>query len=179
MHKTISFGLRKLFEIISSYEVLNQLRLSEDDKLILKGYWVDKKTRKNIAKELDFHPHTVSKRYTKLINHIRERLQNLVLEFNYYKQRTEELEQVKQEYISFHLKKTGIYPKFMIKNDSIEYVYMSQRLRNLLSERGIKKIRNLRNFTKTDLLKGRNFGKEALNELEGVMIKYDICLKED
>ena len=56
---------------------------------------------------------------------------------------------------------------------------MSQMLHNLLSECGIKKIRNRRNFTKKDLLKGRNFGKEALNELEGIMIEYDVCLKED
>ena len=178
MHKTISFGLRKLFEIISSDEVLKQIGLNDDDKLILKGYWVDKKTRKNIAKELNFHPHTVSKRYTKLINHIRERLQNLVLEFNYYKQRTEELEQVKHEYINFHLKETGIYPKFMIDDDLIKNVNMSQRLRNRLSGRGINRMRDLRNFTKTDLLKGRYFGKEALNELEEIISKYKICLKE-
>ena len=46
MNKTINYGLRKLFEIISSNEVLNQLGLSENDQLILKGYWVHKKTRK-------------------------------------------------------------------------------------------------------------------------------------
>ena len=179
MHKTISFGLRKLFEIISSDEVLKQIGLNDDDKLILKGYWVDKKTRINIAKELNFDPKSVSRRYTKLINHIKERLQNLVLEFNYYKQRTEELEQVKQEYINFHLKKTGKYPKFMIDDDSIEHINMSQRIRNCLSEHGINRLRDLRKVTKTDLLNGRYFGKETLIELEGIMIKYNVCLKED
>ena len=179
MHKTISFGLRKLFEIISSDEVLNQLGLNHDDKLILKGYWVDKKTRINIANELNFKPNSVSRRYTKLIHQIREKLQNLVIDFNYYKQRTEKLEQVKQEYINFHIEKTGIYPEFMIWDDLIEHVSMSQRLQNRLSERGINRMRDLRNFTKTDLLKGRYFGNEALNELEGIMIKYDVCLKED
>ncbi len=171
--------MRKLFEIISSDEVLKQLGLSDDDKLILKGYWIDKKTRKNIAKELNFIPHSVSRRYTKIIIQIREGLKNLIVEFGYYKQRVEELEQVKQEYINFHLKKTGVYPKFMIKDDLIEHVNMSQRIRNCLSERGINRMRDLRNFTKTDLLKGRYFGKEALNELEGIMIKYNVCLKED
>jgi len=179
MHKTISFGLRKLFEIISSDEVLNLLGLNHDDKLILKGYWVDKKTRINIANELNFKPNSVSRRYFKLINQIRERLQNLVVEFNYYKQRTEELEQVKQEYINFHLKKIGKYPKFMIKDDWIEHVSMSERLRNRLLERDINRLRNLRNFTKKDLLNGRNFGYEALDELEKIMIKYNICFKKD
>ena len=178
MHKTISFGLRKLFEIISSDEILNQLEINQDDKLILKGYWVDKKTRIHIAKELNFDPKSVSRRYTKLINQIREKLQNLVVEFNYYKQRTEELEQVKQEYINFHLKKTGIYPKFMIKEDLIEHINMSIRIRNCLSERGINRMRDLRNFTKTDLLKGRNFGKEALNELEEITTKYNVNFKQ-
>ena len=178
MHKTISFGLRKLFEIISSDEVLKQIGLNDDDKLILKGYWVDKKTRKNIAKELNFDPKSVSRRYTKLINHIREGFKNLVVEFNYYKQRTEELEQVKQEYINFHLKETGIYPIFMIDDDSIEHINMSQRLRNRLSGRGINRMRDLRNFTKTDLLKGRYFGKEALKELEEITTKYNVNFKQ-
>ncbi len=121
----------------------------------------------------------LSKRYTKIIIQIRERLQNLVIEFNYYKQRTEELEQVKQEYMNFHLKKTGIYPKFMIKDDLIEHVSMSQRLHNCLSQRGLKRMRNLRLFTKKEILNIRNLGKEVLNELEEIMIKYDICFKED
>ena len=179
MHKTIRFSLRKLFEIISSDEILNQLGLSEVDQIILKGYWVDKKSRKDIAKELNFDPHSVSRRYTKLINQIRERLQNLVVEFSYYKQRTEELEEVKQEYINFHLMKTGIYPKFMLKDDLLENVSMSKRLRNCLSQRGINRMRHLRGFTKKDLLNSRNFGKETLIELEGIMIKYDVCFAEN
>jgi len=179
MHKTISFGLRKLFEIISSDEVLKQLGLSKVDQIILRGYWIDRRTRKDIAKEINYHPNSVIKRYIKLINHIREGLQNLVVEFNYYKQRTEELEEVRQEYINFHLKKTGLYPEFMLKDDLIEHVSMSKRLHNCLSQRGINRLRDLRNFTKTDLLKGRNFGKETLNELEKIMIKYNICFKED
>lgn len=101
-----------------------------------------------------------------------------MVEFNYYKQKTEELEEVKQEYINFHLKKTGKYPKFMIKDDLIDHVSMSQRLYKLLSNRGIKKIRNLRNFTKKDLLKSRGFGEGALNELEEIAAKYKISFKE-
>jgi len=50
---------------------------------------------------------------------------------------------------------------------------------NRLSECGIKRLRNLRIFTKKDLLNGRYFGKETLIELEGVIIKYDACLKAD
>jgi len=179
MHKTISFGLRKLFEIISSNEVLKQLGLSEVDQIILRGYWIDRRTRKDIAKEINYQPNSVIRRYIKLINHIREGLKDLVVEFNYYKQRTEELEQVKQEYINFHLKRTGKYPKFMIKDDLIEHVIMSQRLYNRLSERGINRLRNLRNFTKKDLLHGRYFGKEALDELKKSIKKYGVCLKED
>ena len=179
MHKTISSGLRKLFEIISSNEVLKQLGLSEVDQIILRGYWIDRRTRKDIAKEINYQPASVIRRYIKLINHIREGLKNLVVEFNYYKQRTKELEEVKQEYINFHLRKTGVYPEFMIKDDLIEHVSMSQRLHNRLSERGITRLKDLRNFTKKDLLNGRYFGKETLNELEGIMIKYDICIKED
>ena len=178
MHKTISFGLRKLFEIISSDEVLKQIGLNDDDKLILKGYWVDKKTRKNIAKELNFDPKSVSRRYTKLINQIREGFKNLVVEFSYYKQRTEELEQVKHEYINFHLKETGIYPKFMIDDDSIEHIDMSKRLHNRLSERDIKKLSDLVDFTKTDLLNGRDFGEKALNELIEIATKYNVNFKQ-
>ena len=81
--------------------------------------------------------------------------------------------------MNFHLKKTGVYPKCVIEDDSIEHVNMSKRLHNRLSGRGINRLRNLRNFTKADLLKGRNFGEEALNELEGIMIKYNVCFKEE
>lgn len=56
---------------------------------------------------------------------------------------------------------------------------MSLRLHNRLSERGINKMRDLRNFTKKDLLNSRYFGKETLIELEEIMIKYEVCLKED
>ena len=178
MHKTISFGLRKLFEIITSDELISHLKLNKDDKLILKGFWLDKKSRTYIADELNYNPKSVSRRYTKLINQIREKLQNLIIEFNYYKQRTEELEQVKQEYINFHLKKTGIYPKFMIYDDSIEHINMSKRLHNRLSEHGINRMRDLRNFAKIDLLKGRYFGKEALNELEEITTKYNVNFKQ-
>jgi len=159
--------------------VLKQLGLSEVDQIILRGYWIDRKTRKDIAKEINYQPNSIIKRYIKLINHIRERLQNLVIEFNYYKQRVEELEQVKQEYINFHLKKTGKYPKFMLKDDLIEHVSMSQRLHNCLSQRGLKRMRNLSSYTQRDILNSRNFGKEALNELENIMIKYKICFKEN
>ena len=179
MHKTIRFGLRKLFEIISSDEVLNQLGLSEVDQIILRGYWIDRRTRKDIAKEINYQPASVIRRYIKLINYIREGLKNLVVEFSYYKQRTEELEEVKQEYINFHLMKTGIYPKFMLKDDLLEHVSMSKRLRNCLSQCGINRMKYLRDFTKKDLLNSRNIGKETLIELEGIMIKYDVCLKED
>jgi len=55
---------------------------------------------------------------------------------------------------------------------------MSERLRNRLSERDINKLSDLRNFTKTDLLKGRYFGKEALNELEEITTKYNVNFKQ-
>ena len=56
MNKTINFGLSKIYEIITSDELLNHLELNKDDKLILKGFWLDKKSRKNIADELNFYP---------------------------------------------------------------------------------------------------------------------------
>jgi len=30
-----------------------------------------------------------------------------------------------------------------------------------------------------EILNTRYFGKEALNELEGIMVKYDVCFAED
>ena len=59
---------------------------------------------------------------------------------------------------------------------NIEHFFMPfhESIYNRLSECGINRLRNLKNFTKEDLLKGWNFGKEALNELEGIMIKYDV-----
>ena len=61
----------------------------------------------------------------------------------------------------------------------IKHVSMLKRLHNHLLGCGINRLRNLKNFTKEDLLQGRNFGEKALNELEGIMIKYDVCLKKD
>jgi DNA-directed RNA polymerase alpha subunit len=178
MNKTINFGLSKIYEIITSDELISHLELNKDDKLILKGFWLDKKSRTNIADELNFKPNSVSRRYTRLINHIREGLKNLIFDINSYKQKVEELEQVKQEYINFHINETGIYPEFMIKDDSIEHVNMSERLHNRLSERDINKLSDLVNFTKTDLLNGRNFGENALKELIEIITKYNINFKQ-
>ena len=66
----------------------------------------------------------------------------------------------------------------MIKDDLIEHIDMSKRLHNRLSGRGINRMRDLRNFTKTDLLKGRYFGMEALNELEEITTKYNVNFKQ-
>ena len=63
------------------------------------------------------------------------------------------------------------------KDDLIEHVSMSQGLHNCLSERGINRMRDLRILTKKDLLISRYLGKETLNELEGIITKYNICLK--
>jgi len=178
MNKTINFGLSKIYEIITSDELISHLDLNKDDKLILKGFWLDKKPRKDIAGELGFSYTSVSRRYTRLVKHIREGLEKLVFEFNHYKQDIAKLEQIKQEYITFYLKQTGVYPEFVIDDDSIKNVNMSERLRNRLSERDINKLSDLVNFTKIDLLNGRNFGENALKELIEIITKYNINFKQ-
>lgn len=178
MNKTINFGLSKIYEIITSDELIRHLELNKDDKLILKGFWLDKKPRKNIADELNFYPNSVSRRYTRLVKHIREGLKNLVFELSYYKKKVEILEQVKQEYINFHLKQKGVYPEFMIDDDSLKHVNMSQRLRNCLLRRDINNLNDLVNFTKTDLLNGMDFGEKALDELTRIATKYNVNFKQ-
>ena len=58
---------------------------------------------------LIFILNTVSRRYTRLVKHIRKGLKNIVFKLSYYKQNIEKLEQIKQEYINFYLKEKGIY----------------------------------------------------------------------
>ena len=179
MKRTIYPGLRKLFIIVSSYELIEQLGLSIVDQKILRGYWLERKSRKDIAKTLNRNPHAVSIRYNKIINQIKQGLQDIVFENKYNKQKIEELERIKHEYIRFHLKEKGKYPKFIIKDDLIENVNISQRLYNRLSERGINRLRDLKSYTEKDLLIGRNFGEETLYELIKIIKNYGVHLKKD
>ena len=66
----------------------------------------------------------------------------------------------------------------MISDDSIEHVNMSERLRNRLLERDINRLSDLVNFTKKDLLNGRDFGEKALDELTGIATKYNMNFKQ-
>ena len=90
----------------------------------------------------------------------------------------EELELIKQQYLSFHKERTGTYPKLSTTDDSIENVKMSSRLYIYLKGRDIIHLGDLRNYTKRDFLKGYNFGEGTLTELEGIMERFDIHFKE-
>lgn len=181
MDRSTGHDLRKLFEILSSPEVLTRLKLCVNDRLILKGYWVDKMSRKKLAQKLNVNPSYISNRYSMIVKKIQNSLSYLIKENTQLRkenEKLEELELIKQQYLSFHKERTGTYPKLPTTDDSIENVKMSTRLYRYLKDRHISHLLNLRNYTKRDLLKGFNFGEGTLTELEGIMERFDIHFKE-
>ena len=80
MDRSTGHDLRKLFEILSSPEVLTKLKLCENDRLILKGYWIDKMSRKKLAQKLNVNPTYISNRYSMIVKRIRVNLSNLIIE---------------------------------------------------------------------------------------------------
>lgn len=148
--------------------------------------WVSDKKRDNLAIELGLSPRYISKRYSIIITRIRNSitglintnidLQNKVIGLH---ERINELARVKQKYVDLYLEKYGDSPDFSIYKDSIEKVKMSTRLYKLLKNRDIRRLSDLCNYTRFELLKGHGFGRCSLLELERIMKRYNVSYKED
>jgi len=177
--RNINYNLRSLFQILSSDEILNYCKVYGQDRLILRGFWIEFKTRRRIAKDLKVSPSYVSRRYNTVIRKIHNKISDLAIENADLKEKLTIAEKLKNESIAFHVKQTGKYPDFMLRRDSIEEVHMSTRLYNCLKRFDIRRIRQLSKHTRQDLFNIKYFGETLMSELDGIMSNFGVKFRED
>ncbi len=166
--KIINADVSVLLGLLADEKLLDALNLYPDEKLFLILKWKKKLRLIDIAKEIKLSKSATSRKYTRIIKKLTERITCATTEYVGYSDLKEKNIILEEENRTFR----NTLPKNYIKGIeeaakiSIESLDLSTRGYNALIAENIITVADLLTWTKKDLLKIRCFGIHCFVELE-------------
>ncbi len=180
--KISAVEIRSFYKLLGEDAIIGLFNLKEIESYILKQRWNELKTFSAIGKDLRLSGQRIQRIYYKIVDKVRVKTLSSLpkyqeyLEFSKYKKNRFEA-----------LKDTVEFKKIISKNniakfdakisiDSIEE--LNSKFKNVLWEKNIRTIEDLKQYSKRDLLMFRKLGPFAVLEIEKSLLKYGFRLKE-